>query len=223
MKKIPDQKLLSRLLSRHSIESFFSVQDLPFELYSFEKGEYLNNELDPLEYLLFPVSGAVRILHIRDDGSVHQISAENKTLCLGDMEFATGRTSLYLIEAAHSGYCIALPLKECRKQLKQDPVFLNFLLGQLARKIELASASQALPRNLKERLDFYIRTQCQDNTLKGVERAASALSVSKRQLLRILKELCNEGIMEKEGKGTYRLLTADEIPMAEFSGGDEKE
>jgi CRP-like cAMP-binding protein len=205
MKKTNSQKRLQTFLEADHISSFFSSPDLPFELYQFEKGEFLNNELDPSGYLLFPVSGSIRILHVRDDGSMYQIASGRSLTCLGDMEFASGRISPYLVEAVTVCQCIVLPLKNTRSSLENDPVFLRFLLCQLAEKMDLSTASQAIPRSLKERLDFYIRTQCTDNTLKGVAKAASALGVSRRQLLRILKQMCEEGTMAKTGKGTYTL------------------
>ncbi len=207
MKKINSSKQLHSLLEANHISSFFTSPDLPFELYQFAKGEFLNNKLDPSRYLLFPVSGSVRILHVRDDGTMYQIASGRSLTCLGDMEFASGRISPYLVEAVTSCRCIVLPLQNVRTILENDPVFLRFLLGQLAAKMDLSTASQAIPRSLKERLDFYIRTQCTDNTLKGVAKTASALAVSRRQLLRILKQMCEEGIMTKTGKGSYVLKT----------------
>ena len=207
MKKITSPKRLQNLLETGHITSFFSSADLPFELYQFAKGEFLNNELDPSRYLLFPVSGSVRILHVRDDGTMYQIASGRSMTCLGDMEFASGRISPYLVEAVTSCSCVVLPLRDVRTALENDPVFLRFLLRQLAAKMDLSTATQAIPRSLKERLDFYIRTQCTDNTLKGVAKAASALAVSRRQLLRILKQMCEEEIMTKTGKGSYVLNT----------------
>ena len=214
MELIRNRKMLESLLERHRITSFFRNSDLPFALYQFEKGEYLDSELDPSQHLIFPVSGTLRILHIRPDGTQDQIASGKQFTCLGDMEFASGKITPYLVEIMSPCMCIVLPLRGIRGRLENDPVFLRFLLGQLAEKIDVSTASKALPRSLTERLDFYIRTQCQDNTLKGVEKAASALACSKRQLLRILKQLCKEGKMVKTGHGSYKLL--QELSISEL-------
>ena len=51
-----------------------------------------------------------------------------------------------------------------------------------------------------------MREECPDMTLTGVEKASLSLPCSKRQLLRILRTLQEEGIVIKTGKGKYRLL-----------------
>ena len=42
-------------------------------------------------------------------------------------------------------------------------------------------------------------------SLKSIEEATNYLHCSRRQLQRILKKLCDEGKMIKEGKGKYRM------------------
>jgi Mn-dependent DtxR family transcriptional regulator len=61
------------------------------------------------------------------------------------------------------------------------------------------------PDSLEERLLFYMEKRCEGQILQGVEKAASSIQCSKRQLLRILKRLTEEGIVVKTGKGRYQL------------------
>ncbi|WP_270463717.1 hypothetical protein [Faecalibacillus intestinalis] len=42
-------------------------------------------------------------------------------------------------------------------------------------------------------------------SLKSIEEATNYLHCSRRQLQRILKKLCDEGKMIKEGKGKYKI------------------
>lgn len=205
MKKIKDGQKLMKMIRQYHITECFSDPALDFELYCFEKGEYLNNHLDPSEWLVFAVSGMTRILHVRDDDSLYEISSGSGYAFFGDVEFVQKKVSPYLVEVMRRTWCIVLPLKRYRKQLEKDPVFLMFLLKHLSEKLENATASSALPKTLEDRVIYYIETQCQNRTLHGVERAASALSCSRRQLLRILKNLCEKGIAEKTGKGKYIL------------------
>ena len=60
------------------------------------------------------------------------------------------------------------------------------------------------PEDLKERTLYYLE-HADHQTLKGVASAASYLQCSRRQLLRILKILQEEGSVIKTGRGTYRL------------------
>ena len=52
---------------------------------------------------------------------------------------------------------------------------------------------------------LYIRYTCEDQTLLGIEKAAFRLHCSSRQLQRILNKFDQNGIIEKLGKGCYRL------------------
>ena len=206
MKKVKDMKKLNEYLDQYHIRDCFSDPDLPFELYSFEKGEFLNNELDPFLYFSFVVSGTIRILHIREDGSVYEIASGRGPFSLGDMEFGSGEMSPYLVEVIRKTFCISLPLEKCRTKLENDPAFLRYLLRTIAEKMMAVTASLAMPKTLSEKVIHYMQYECPNQTLVGVERASYSLSCSKRQLLRILKQLCEEGIVEKTGRGTYHLL-----------------
>ena len=205
MKIIKDEKRTGTAVHTYGIHRFFSDPDLPFAMVQFDKGEYLNNLLDPSRYISFIISGTIRILNIRDDGSMYEIASGSGFTCLGDLEFASGDVSPYLVEAVRKTVCIAVPLKECRKKLENDPVFLRYILRSVARKLHAATAMAAGPKTLEEKVLYFMENECENQTLKGVEKASYALSCSKRQLLRILKRLCEEGRVVKTAKGAYLL------------------
>ena len=206
MKKINDPKKLKKMIESRGIDRYFSDPDLPFELYSFEKGEFLSNELDPFDYFSFIVSGSLRILNIRDDGSLYQIAAGSGFAMLGDIEFGCGTASPYLIEVVRKTYCVSLPLDRFRLQLENDPVFLRTLLRETALKLNTVTASLAIPKTLSERVLHYMENECENRTLTGIEKTASRLSCSKRQLLRILKDLAAEKKIIRAGRGRYVLI-----------------
>lgn len=206
MKKINDPKKVKELVYREGIDKYFSGPDLPFELYIFDRGEYLNNELDPFLYFSFMISGRIRILNIREDGSLFQIAEGSGFSVLGDLEFGSGTASQYLIEVLRKTYCISLPLNLCRSKLENDPVFLMAIFRSLALKLDALTASVAVPKTLEERLLHYMENECDNQILTGIEKAASRLSCSKRQLLRILKKLCGEEVIVKTRKGRYELI-----------------
>ena len=206
MKKIKNEKILETYLSRYQIRNLFSDSDLPFELYTFERGETINNILDGSRYIQFVLDGVIRITHVRDDGTVVSISEITELTILGDIEFAHPHISPYLVECVRKSTVIALPLQTCRKKLENDPVFLRNLLGSVAAKFEAMSLAETSGRDLKEKVLYHLRSVRHDHMIRSVSRTASELQCSSRQLLRILKKLCAEGILEKTGKGSYRLL-----------------
>lgn len=59
-------------------------------------------------------------------------------------------------------------------------------------------------QSVEERFLYYLKYYCY-GSLKSIEEATNYLHCSRRQLQRILKKLCDEGKMIKEGKGKYKI------------------
>ena len=205
MKKIENRQTKKQYLNNRQIRRFFTDPDkLEFELFEFSKNEVINNLIDPLDHLLFVCSGTIRIYNIRDNGSMALLSSGDDFTVLGDVEFASREVSAYIVEAASKVVCLGVDLKTHRHILEKDPVFLNFLLASVTEKLRLLTAYLLEPDDLREKTIYYME-HADHRTLKGVSAASAYLHCSKRQLLRILKILQDEGTIEKTGRGTYRL------------------
>ena len=61
-------------------------------------------------------------------------------------------------------------------------------------------------------LNYYLKYYCY-GSLKSIEEATNYLHCSRRQLQRILKKLCDEGKMIKEGKGKYKIKGRNFSPL----------
>lgn len=203
---------MREIVDRDWLEHFFGEQQAHFrqrppvlKLVEFEKGEILNDPLQSLSRFYIIVGGSVSIYHLTEDGSIRYIpKAANETL-LGDMEFSgAGNQSLY-IEAAEAVLCLDLPFRENLEVLENDPVFLRFVLGQLAGKLSLSSVMTASAQTLEEKVLFFLGKVQPDHTISSVNHALQPLHCSRRQLQRVLKKLCNEGLVIKIGRGSYRL------------------
>ncbi len=205
MKIIKDKTVLENTLNRYDIRSFFSDTSLSFSLYCFEKGEFVNNTIDCSEYLSFFTEGRIEITHVRDDGSIVSVSEISSFTVLGDLEFADRLFSPHLVEAKKRSYFVVLPLKGIRTTLEQDPVFLMHMLSSVSQKFVSFSSAATVSRSLKEKLLYHMEVTRKDHTVHSVIQTCSVLQCSKRQLLRILKQLCDEDIIVKTGKGTYVL------------------
>ncbi len=202
MKKIENNQRKEAYLDRYFIRSLFRFPDrIGFELYEFSKGEIINNLMDPIDYLLFTVDGKIRICNVRNDGTPVLLVEEEDFTVLGDIEFARNEVSAYIVEAASKVTCLSVDVNRHHSVLENDPVFLSFLLRSVAEKLALTTVYILEPEDLRERTIYYLQHQ----TLSGVASAASYLHCSKRQLLRILKCLQEEGTVIKTGRGTYRL------------------
>lgn len=205
MEQVHDEKILERYINLYHIYEIFDTKNLTFRLYQYERGEILNYNRDFSNHLQFLVSGAVQIYSIRGDGSRYPLCLLNDFTLLGDMEFC-GETSLpFLVEATKKVMCIELPLYDFKNILLNDNTFLRFLLRSVGHKLALFSKSEASFSNLEEKLLHFLKYDCPDHQFQGVEATVIQLRCSRRQLQRLLKSLTERQIIEKKGKGIYRL------------------
>ena len=82
---------------------------------------------------------------------------------------------------------------------------MQLIASAMAEKIEFITTMNAKPLSLSDRVINYIKYKCDNKTLKGIEKAAFYLHFSSRQLQRILNNFEKDGLVQKIGKGTYRL------------------
>lgn len=200
-------------MTQYHFADIFGTPDLPFSICQYEKGEILNNLRDPASYLHFVIRGNVLIYSVFEDGSRYQVGLSEGFTLLGDMEFCDETSLPLLVEAVSQVVCIELPLYECRDALLKDNTFLRYLLHSIAHKFAMFSQSEACFTNLEEKLLHYFKYGCPDHQLQGIEKAAVRLHCSRRQLQRLLKSLTDRQIIEKTGKGNYRLLARSESPI----------
>lgn len=193
-------------MTQYHFEDIFQTPDLPFSLCQYDKGEIMNNLRDSASYLHFVVRGSVQIYSVFEDGSRYQVGLTDGFTLLGDMEFGDETSLPLLVEAVSEVFCVELPLYECRDALLNDNAFLRYLLHSVAHKFAMFSQSVACFTNLEEKLLHYFKYDCPDHRLQGIEKAAVQLHCSRRQLQRLLRSLVDRQIIEKTGKGRYRLI-----------------
>lgn len=203
---------MREIVDKNRLEHFFGEQQAHFrqrpqvlKLVEFEKGEILNDPLQPLSCFYIIVRGSVSIYHLTEDGSIRYISKAASGTLLGDMEFSGAGNPSFYIEAAETVVCLAMPFRENQSVLENDPVFLRFVLSQLAGKLSLSSVMTASAQTLEEKVLFFLRKVQPDHTISSVNEALQPLHCSRRQLQRVLKRLCDEGLVVKTGRGCYQL------------------
>lgn len=205
MKIIRDREKVKELMEREEIGGYFDTENLPFELYQYEKGEILASPDRPLNGILFLVEGTVQIYGILSDGGKHSVRLMEKPTILGDVEFARNIRSPLFTEAMTTVTCLALPFDICKADLDKDVRFLHVLLQSLVMKLVSNSKDTVETPTLRERVLFYLENVSPDHRLEGIEAATVQLRCSRRQLQRVLKELCGENKITRTGKGKYKL------------------
>lgn len=88
--------------------------------------------------------------------------------------------------------------------------FLRYLCSCLATKLNGAVAS-SMQMPLKKRVALSLQYADDSQCITDIGRLAKTFNVSNRQLLRVLKDFCQEGILEHSQKGVYRILKKPEL------------
>lgn len=202
MREIKDTKRIEQVYQ--TVQHCFRLRPLVLRLLQFEKGELLNHPLRPLEQFLLVAEGRIAIYDLSEDGGIRYVSRSGKGTLLGDVEFCGVDGSIFYTEAAERVLCLAVPFAENQNLLENDPVFLRFAMCQMAQKLTMSTMDVTM-QTLEEKLLLYLDKMQPDHTIHSVNETVIALHCSRRQLQRVLKTLCEDGRLEKTGKGQYRM------------------
>lgn len=205
MREIHDVEMLERVFSDQ--QSHFCIRPPFLRLLMFEKGELLTHPLKPLDQFLIVIEGHVIVYNLTHEGNVRYIDRGCSGMLLGDMEFSGAVGGMLYTESVDQVLCLSFPFQENRQALERDPVFLRFVLSQLAGKLSMSSQIDTLERTLSEKLLLYLRKIEPTHTIHSVNETIQILHCSRRQLQRVLKALCDEGLLIKNGRGCYSLAT----------------
>lgn len=200
MRVIRDPGRLRALLREHQIDAYFSAPMPAFQLRIYEKGEFLCSPVQPLDSFLFLVSGTVHLYGLRGDGGKQPVGLVSEVSLFGDMEFSTGQPSPFFAEVTEEAACLALPMREYAGQLWSDAKFLGCVVRALAGKLQMNAVLEITASTLEEKVLQHLEGH---PVLEGVGKTAICLHCSRRQLQRVLKKLCEDGMLSKDGKGRY--------------------
>lgn len=205
LKKIQDKEQIEYWLEKGNIRGYFDTPDLIFQLFCYEKGEYITVPGKRMDNILFMVEGTARIYGVRKDGILSTVNQIESPAVLGDLEYPDRGAAPFYTEAKTQVTCLSLSTKIYRGQLDRDLRFLHMLLQSYADKFFFPLADTMIT-TLEERVLFYMKNICPQCEINGIETAVFQLRCSRRQLQRVLKKLCDSGEVEKIGKGRYRLV-----------------
>ena len=206
MKEIFDEQLKCRYLKKYQIEKIFDTPGLEFQFIQYEAGEFMSSKRSPLKYLKFIVKGRWDIYSLDKEGRTHLIKCADAFAVMGDVEFFSGTETGNLQQACEDVLSIELSMDKYKHLLFQDNAFLRFLCRGMTQKFLNAAQNMMDSNNLEEQLIHYMRYECQDGRLTGIEETAFRLNKSRRQLQRVLKKLTENHVIRKESRGCYRLL-----------------
>ncbi len=206
MEYISDRELLKTTLEEMGISGHFDSLGLQFHLVEYHKGELLVAPFKPMDQLLFLARGRVSIYGLREDGSSFSVYLAGHSVLLGDVEFIRKEPLPFYTEALEEVLCVSLSTTRHRESLEKDVRFLNFLLHSVADKFHMFFQMGNPAQPVEEKLVAFLRDLQPDHTLHGMKVGILQLHCSRSQLQRVVRKLCEQGVLEKLGKGQYQLV-----------------
>ena len=211
METVNDRKLRDYYLEKRRIHDLFSTCVPNFFLLHYQPGELLTNPFSPSQYLQFVVEGELLLYDMPDEDSTVMLQTSyNEVNLLGEVELLDAQFTPFFVEARTDVYTLALSLEQYQQILLNDPAFLRYLCSCLASKLNGAVAS-SMQMPLKKRVALSLQYADDSQCITDIGRLAKTFNVSNRQLLRVLKDFCQEGILEHSQKGVYRILKKPEL------------
>lgn len=219
METIHDQKLLDSYVRARGIEALFGREMPHFFLLHFSPGEHLTTPFSPSRYLQLIVEGDVTLYDMPDEESTVTLSTNySEVQLLGDMELLDASFTPFFVEAKTDVYTLAVFLDQYREQLLNDAAFLRYVCRCLAGKLNGAVIASRRG-TLRRRVLLSLRYAEVGTRFSEIGRLARSLNVSSRQLLRVLKEMCDLGVLRRVDKGTYVVLRKPDLPEPQPRAG----
>ncbi len=154
---------------------------------------------------LFILEGSVRVYGLREDGGDYSVAQGAEQDMLGMMEFVRENQPALYTEALEDTLCIALPIEKNRAVLEKDSLFLRRLLEYSVRLVMLSAMAGRPGQRLAEKVVAFLRDIQPDHTLHSINAGLLQFRCSRRQLQRVVRKLCEDGVLKKVGKGKYQL------------------
>ena len=225
MKVLQDDTLLQQKLEQFGFDAIFTdVSKVPFTLASYEAGEVMLAEGEPLDYLIYLVEGKVKATASVGNGKSLLLRFNHPLSILGDIEFVRKIPIQSQIAATTHCLCLNVPFDYLRRTEKNNAAFYAHLVEHVTYKLQTNTASSRV--NLLAAVDqrfasYLLSVNAGDNFgdemhTEHVAEIADLLGTSHRHLNRVIKRFLEEGIIEKYKK---QIRIIDEARLEEISQG----
>ncbi len=209
MKVENKSELIMHYLKTYKILEVFSEIDTDyFQVNHFKKGTLICDKDEEIHRLYFVVKGKVKVYTITPEGKKLILRFINPLAVVGDIELIQKSKTHNVVEACSDVIAISISNTVIRNKLIQDPIFMNFLLENIANTLKISTRFTAL--NLlypvEVRVASYllsISTDSNGNMYKedldatSVSSIADFIGVSYRHVIRVLQKFYNEKLIEK--------------------------
>jgi len=184
------------------------------QLIRYERGEWFLQEGREIEYLYILLSGKAKVCMSDTSGRSLLLAYYVSEGIMGDVELMMGRReAISSVQALTPLVCIGLPLQTYQSQLLSHLPFVLRVAKGLSEKLHahVTSTTGIILRPFEAHLCDYILQTAQGGCFsERLTDVSEQLGASYRHLLRSLKSLCLEGILEKRAGG-YWIINEQEL------------
>ncbi|MFJ8264085.1 Crp/Fnr family transcriptional regulator [Rummeliibacillus sp. NPDC094406] len=226
MKVIEDSVLLHGKLTEYKFQQIFTDVDvLPFVLQKYKAGEILLHEGTDLHSLLYLVEGKVKATSSVETGRSLLLRFNHPLAIIGDIELVRHVPVQSQITAVTDCLCIALSFDYIYNFEMNNSLFLKNLLSHLSYKLQTSTTASRvnLLASVENRFASYLLSTTTPDNEFGLElqttnigEIADLLGTTHRHLNRVIRDLCERGVIEKSRRA-IRIL--DEQVLEEMSQG----
>ncbi|PFX60323.1 hypothetical protein COL36_13665 [Bacillus wiedmannii] len=200
--------IIHYLKTNKMLEIFSEIDTAYFQVNHFDKGKFICNIDDAMDRLYFVVKGKVKVYTITPEGKKLILRFINPLAVVGDIELIQNSKAHNVVEACSDVIAISISHAVIRNKLLHDPIFMNFLLENIANTLKISTRFTAL--NLlypvEVRVASYllsISTDSNGNMYKkdldatSISSIADFIGVSYRHVIRVLQKFYKEKLIEK--------------------------
>lgn len=200
--------IIHYLKTNKMLEIFSEIDTAYFQVNHFDKGKFICNIDDAMDRLYFVVKGKVKVYTITPEGKKLILRFINPLAVVGDIEFIQNSKAHNVVEACSDVIAISISHAVIRNKLLHDPIFMNFLLENIANTLKISTRFTAL--NLlypvEVRVASYllsISTDSNGNMYKkdldatSISSIVDFIGVSYRHVIRVLQKFYKEKLIEK--------------------------
>ena len=200
METLQNSALRDRYIRENRLADLFSAKMPVMILLHYAPGDLLTTPFSPSGLLQFVVKGDLLLYDMPDENSTVMLQTNyNDVKLLGEMELLNSSFDPFFVEAKSDVYTLAIHLDQYRTQLLSDPVFLRYICNILSDKLAGAVRS-TVHAPLKTKVEKSLRYAAVGQRIDNIAGISKQLGVSNRQLLRVLRDLCEKGVLEHEKK-----------------------
>ncbi|MDM5193664.1 Crp/Fnr family transcriptional regulator [Bacillus hominis] len=201
--------IIQYLKAYNMLEIFSGISTDYFQVNHFEKGKLICNIDDEMDRLYFVVKGKVKVYTITPEGKKLILRFINPLAIVGDIELIQNSKAHNVVEACSDVVAISISNTVMRNKLLHDPIFINFLLENIANTLKISTRFTALNLlySVEVRVASYllsISTDSNGNMYKedldatSVSSIADFVGVSYRHVIRVLQKFYKEKLIEKD-------------------------